>query len=730
MAEEGEASAGKERPNDVQQPADARKQGDTAKSEPEKSAEGKATKADSAESAAVEKEDEASAKVKSAESVDMPAPAQPVDAEVRAKNALINPHFYGSVSFQDGSGKPRFSTNQTGHAIQLAEGHVESGTLTALSAALSANAAVVAVCGSSGMGKRSASLVALQRAGMTPILQLPSNLGFEDLVGSIEQLKSNHKSACFLLANAPVAFVERLNEFELELLKERLGDSGRSRLLITTQGTPSKTDRTLVVVQATEAPKAALVTAYFERNPADDETVRRISQVADAQPGTLSFTVLHTMVTRLQADPNVSDEDLLRAVPGVVTRAALDTWFEAERSAREVAALACVATCDGAPRTDLDEQIDILEATLIGDDATPGFNRASAAALAAGLVTTSTRPVESRYGVHDEAVYVLEARLEHVQVLEYLWKHEGAGFRKGFLNWLTTLSDRPSELWKGAVQAAGLLLTVDPRYVESALIRPWALGEFYWPSVAAAEALGVPTIINSLSDIGLRLADAWIDDDNLNLRLCAILAYGGLLGAWEVGSGAPVRLWQETLADDGLPRVAARGLGTLCAAGADARLARLTVLDLLAGVATGRSPGTRFEKRQAIWAFGYAVNALAYDHELAADSLRSLLGDKEEEAKAAFVALLARTWSASYAWWATETTVRGLVSAVEKQVIDQGVLAELVRDAKNAARTFGAIAELGQGLRRALTLVCRDNPDGVVARRLLNQFFPTREVTA
>ncbi len=730
MAEEGEASADSERQKDVQQSADAQKQGETAKSESEKPAEDEVTKSKPVESAADAKEDEPSAKVKSAEDEEMTAPTQSIDAEVRAKNALINPQFYGSVSFQDGSGKPRFSTNRTGRAIELAQSHVESGTLTALSAALSANATVVAVCGSSGMGKRSACLVALQRAEMTPILQLPGNLGFEDLVGSIEQLKSKHKNACFLLANAPVAFVETLNEFELEMLKERLGGSRRSRLLITTQGTPAKTDRTLAVVQATEVPKDALVTAYFERNPADDETVRRIRQVAGAQPGTLSFTVMDTMVARLQADPEVSDEDLLRAVPGVVTTAALDTWFEAERSAREVAALACVATCDGAPRTDLDEQIDILEAKLIGDEAVPAFNRASAAALAAGLVTTSTRPVESQYGgVHDEAVYVLEARLEDVQVLEYLWNHQGAGFRKGFLNWLTTLSDRRSELWKGAVQAAGLLLTVDPRYVESTLIRPWALGELYWPSVAAAQALGVPTILNSPSDIGLRLANAWITTDNPDLRFCAILAYSGLLGAWDVESEAPVRLWQEALAEDELARIATRGLGTLCAAGADARLARLTVLDLLADVATGRSPGTRFEQRRAMWAFGYAVNALAYDNEVSAASLRSLLGGKEEEAKDAFVELLARTWSAPYARWATDTTVRALVRAAEEQVLDRGVLAELIRDAKNAARTFGAVAELGQGLRRALTLVCRDNPEGVVARRLLDQFFPTREVT-
>ncbi|TDW21794.1 hypothetical protein [Kribbella kalugense] len=729
MAEEREASAGDERQNGDQQPAEAAKQGETGTSKPAGEAGDEAEKSTPQESSKVPKEKEAPEKVRSDLDEDATTPTQSVDADVRAKNALINPNFYGAVFFQTSSGRRRHSSNQTGLAADLAERHVESGTLTALGEALSAGGAIVAVCGTSGMGKRSACLVALHRAGMTPIFRLPGDLGFEDVAGSIEQLKTKHENACFLMANAPVSFVETLNDFELEMLKEKLGESGHSRLLITTHGTPSKTDRTMVVVQATEVPRFALVTAYFERHPADDETVRRIRRVTGAQSGTVSFAVLDTMVARLRAEPDASDDDLLRALPGVVTTDALDTWFETERSARDVAALACVVTCEGAPRSDLEEQIDILEAKLLGDDAKPGFRRTSAAALAEGLVTTTTRPVESRYGgVHDESVYVLEERLDRHQALEYLWEHEGAGFRTGVLSWLTKLAGRPSELWAGAVWAAGVLLTIDPRYVESNLIRPWALGR-YWPSVAAAQALGVPTILNIPSDIGQRLADAWIAGSSFDLRFCAIVAYGGLLGAWDVESEAPVRLWLETFAEDDLAPVAARRLGMLCAAGDDARLVRLTVLNLLLEISSGQWAGTRPEMRQAMWVFGYAVDSLADEDEASSDSLRSLLGGEEAEARDAFVELLARTWSAPYARWATEKTVTALVHAVEGEVIERRVLAELIRCAKDAARKLGTLAELGGALCRALALERRKNPDGVVARRLLDQFFPTREVT-
>jgi hypothetical protein len=734
MAEESEASAGTERPKDVQQPADAGKQGETAKSAPEASAGDQASSSAPEEPArepqdkAADKpaEKEAPEKVRSDLDDDTTTPTQSIDADVRAKNALINPNFYGAVFFQTRSGERRRSSNQTGLADELAENHVESGTLTALRAALSAGRTIVAVCGSSGMGKRSACLVALQRAGMTPIFRLPGDLGFEDVAGSIEQLKTKHKNACFLMANAPVSFVERLTEFELEILQEKLGESGQSRLLITTHGTPSRTDRAVAVVQATEVPKFALVTAYFERHPADEETVRRIRRVTGAQSATVSFAVLDTMVAKLQAEPDVSDEDLLQALPGVVTTAALDTWFETERSARDVAALACVVTCEGAPRSDVDEQIDVLEAKLLGDDAKPGFRRTSAVALAEGLVTTTIRPVESRYGgVHDESVYVLKTHIDRCEVLEYLWEHEGAGFRNGVLSWLSVLSRRPSELWAGAVWAAGVLLTIDPRYVESTLIRPWALGDRYWPSVAAAQALGVPTILNIPNDIGQRLADAWIASNNFDLRFCAIVAYGGLLGAWDVESEAPVRLWLETFAEDQLAQVAARRLGMLCAAGDDARQVRMTVLDLLLEISSGQWAGTRPEMRQAMWVFAYAVDALADQEDASSDSLRSLLGDQEAEARNAFVELLARTWSAPYARWATEKTVSALVRAVEDEVIDRRVLAELIRCAKDVARKLGTIAELGRGLRRALALERRNNAEGVVARRLLDQFFPT-----
>ncbi|TCC24583.1 hypothetical protein [Kribbella speibonae] len=726
MAEEREASAGDERLNGGPKPAEAVKQGETAESAAQEAAGDAAGKTDSDGSSKQPKADEPHQKVEDESDESTTPPTPPVDEKVRAKNAFFNPQFHGPVWFQDGSGKRRQSINRTGDADELAESHVESGTLTALDDALSGGAAIVAVYGNAGMGKRSACVVALRRGGMAPILQLPRDLGFDDLAASIEHLKSEHENACFLLANAPVSFVEKLDEYGIRLLTEKLRESGSSRLLITTSGTPSKTDRALVVVKASEVPKFALVAAYFKKFPADEETVRRIRHVAGAQPVTLSFAVLHTMVAKLQADPSVSDEDLRQSLPGVVTTEALDRWFDTERSAREVAALACVATCEHAPRTDVDEQVDVLEAKLVGDDEAPGFRRTTAAGLAAGLVTTTTRPVESPYGgVHDEVVYVLDAQLEPVQVLEYLWTHEGAGFRKGLLEWLTTLVGYPTELWAGAVKAAGVLLTIDPRYVQSTLIGPWALADGYWPSVAAAQALGVPTILDIPSDIGLRLAAAWIDSPKFDLRFCAIIAYGDLLGAWEVESEAPIRLWLETFTGDRLATVAARRLGMLCAAGDDARLVRLAVLNLLADVASGRWPGTRREMRQAMWVFGYAVHALTIDDEVAAESLRSLLGEHEEEAKDVFVELLARTWSAPYARWATEGIVRDLVRAVEDERMDRRVVTDLIRAAKDVARTFGAVAALGDGLRRALALERRDNPDGVVARRLLDQFFPT-----
>ncbi|WP_410791322.1 hypothetical protein [Kribbella sp. C-35] len=114
MTEEPGASAGDERLDGGQQPAEAVKQGDTATPEPEKPAGEQAGKTAQGESSKVPEEKKAPAKVQSDESEDTATPTQPVDAGVRAKNALINPQFYGSVSFQDGSGKLQLSATEPG----------------------------------------------------------------------------------------------------------------------------------------------------------------------------------------------------------------------------------------------------------------------------------------------------------------------------------------------------------------------------------------------------------------------------------------------------------------------------------------------------------------------------------------------------------------------------------------------------------------------------------------
>ncbi|WUJ70488.1 hypothetical protein OG809_35995 [Kribbella soli] len=733
MAEEREASAGDERIDGGRQPAEAAKQEESATPKPAEQAGEEADKSTPQESSKPAAEQNAPAqKTPEQEKLDEAAaktpPAQDIDAQVAAKNAFVGATFNGPVSFNDASGKRQLWLRQTGIAARLAKSYVESGTLTELRKALSAGATIIAVCGSSGMGKRSAGLVALHGTGLTPILQFPQDVGVEDLVASVEQVMLKHENACFILANASGALMAALDEYQLDMLQEKLGESGESRLLITTQATPAASAGSLVVVTAVPVPNDELVEAYLERHPADEDTVQRIKSVASTA-GMLSFTVLDKMIGKLQSEPGVSDEELLGLRQGMATAEALDTWFGTPRSAREVATLASVVTCDGAPRTDLDEQIDVLEGLLLGENHVPGesvtFGVYGAAGMR-GLITTDTRPVETDLGVHQETVYVLEPQLDRTQAVRYLWDRLDGGFRKALLKWLTMLvGDGSSELWAGAARTAGVLLTIDPRYVQTTLIHPWAVGKYFWPTVAAARVLGVPTGLGIPSEAGQRLADDWIGSDDINLRLCAILAYGDLLGAWDVESEAAVRLWRETSAEDGLAGIAAQELGMLCAAGPDARMIRLTVLELLLEIASGQWAGTKQEMGQALWVFGYAVVALARKGELPSGSLRSLLGDEEEKAKDAFVELLARTWSAPYARWTTETSVSALVRALEDEVLERRVLTELIRAAKDAARRLGTVPELGSGLRRALALERLDNPDGVVARRLLDQFFPT-----
>lgn len=727
MAEENGSSAAEERP-DVASAAETAKHGETADGKTPEVTDETAKDEASTSAEGAGKPPTPPSKADSEVADEWKIRSGSVNAEVRARNSFVNSVFHGPVYFRDAAGNPRLSIDQTEESRELDARYVGSETLSAVIRSLSAESVIVAVCGTSGVGKRSACLVAVRRQRDAPIYELPSDLGFEDLASSIEQIKSTVGNACFIMSNVDADFVGGLDEFQLAELRRQLRRSAPSCLLITTPGTLSRHGRSVVVVTATAVPAEQLITAYFVRNPADERTVARIHAVAD-QAGALSFPALDALVERLRADPDASDEDLLGALPGAVVTTALDEWFENGRSARELAALACVATCEDAPRADLDEQMDVLEASLLGDNLAPSgpptFGRSSGDVVAKGVVATTTRPVTTHFGVHQESVYVLERHLDRVLVLEYLWTHAGIGFRKAFQEWLTTLSrHRSQDMQHGASIAAGVLLTLDPRYVESAIIRPWAMEDDLGPVLAVANALGVPTIMNLGGDVGQRLAKSWISTDDIDLRYAAIYAYGGPLGAWDLSCAAPVELWQAACEEDGLSRHAEHNLAWLCAVGPDAGHLRFAVLSLLADQLSGRlSEGTSVP-RQALKIFALAVNALSSKDEQQAESLRSLLGGAEEAAKELFVLLLARTWSAGYARRSTERTIEALVRAAEEQVISVQTLVELIRAAKDSARTFDAVSQLGGGLRRGLEVERRERPDGSVVSRLLDQFFP------
>lgn len=658
----------------------------------------------------------------SAAEVAMPTAA--VNAEVRAKNSLINPVFNGSVYFRDAVGKPVLAVDRTSEASSLEHTYVDVGIVADLCRELTTGTQVIAVCGPAGIGKRTASFVALRRRLDRVVIEVPGDLGFDDLIQTIEQVKDTVDQADFVYANADADILSGMNDFQLDAICKALTRSGKSHLLATTRGSLVMSKVAITVVPATVAPIDELIAAYFRRNTVDDSVRERIDRLSASIEG-LSFSALRSLVLLLEKDPCAEDDRLLSTLPNLVVTNALEEWLQHGRSALEVATLACVATCEGVPRTELDQEISILESAIVDERVTPSapptFGGWSADSAVSGLVALRTRRLSTHFGSHDEDTYALEEHLDRAAVLKYLWAKAGPAFRRGFVDWIGSLATKSSlDLRLGASVAAGVLLTVDARYVEAALVRPWAKSADAQQIGTAARALGVPTMLNDPSQVGHRLAKTWIRDANDSLRCCAMLAYGGPLGAWDVGCGAPVRLWLAAAEQDDLQRFAYRCLAGLCAAGSEAAEVRHAVLTLLNGQLAQRAAIAR----RALDVFAEAVDALCGDSPIQRDSLAALLDNTEPAAREAFVSLIAKTWSAPYAKHAGRRTLRVLATAADRQIIALPMLVDLVRAAKKSAKRDGNLAALGGGLRRALLGEHASDRHSPAVEHLLDHFFP------
>ncbi|GAA1515036.1 hypothetical protein [Kribbella lupini] len=666
-------------------------------------------------------------------SYDSVVPENLVHTDVKARNAFVNGTFNGPVTINDAAGDPLFWVERSALAAQLSKGYVSTTVFDRLQGSMVTSTAVIAVCGPAGAGKTAACLVALHRRGHDPVIEVPADLEWKNLLRTIKEVKEVAGKAAFLLQGADVEFVESLDDFHLARLTDVLNTSAPSQMLITSNGSPESNRGNALVIRVDVPSAADLIDSYFTARPVGEDVAARVKRMIGPLE-TLDFGTLEALVKRTLESPEAADAELVAGLSDRAVLDALDAWFVKGRSAREVATLVCVATCEGGPRIEIDQQILRVENGLLGvkneakagQEQQPLFGVAPTAATK-GVVVIGSERFGTEFGRQREDVYWLAEPLVRQVVITDLWGRLGADFRDAYVRWLRTVASAPNAPVRlGAPLAAGVLLGADPRYVVEALLRVWALSGERHLIEAAATALGVPTVLNDRTTVGRQLASTWIGDDNDNLRRCAVLAYAGPLGAWDLGCGAPGRLWRTVIHDDDeeLREMAAHGLAALCAAGTSAAQIRFTVLNLLATQAGTR----RSTSRQALEIFGLVVGYLTADRSPDRDSFDALLDPAESPALDAFCSLLARCWSMPLAKDVGDYVTSFLVAGAEDQAFRFEALLDLVRMAKAVSRRTGTAPSLGLGLRRGLVLELRANPDSTVATRLLRQFFPDHEV--
>ena len=152
-------------------------------------------------------------------------------------------------------------------------------------------------------------------------------------------------------------------------------------------------------------------------------------------------------------------------------------------------------------------------------------------------------------------------------------------------------AEAPQLRWH-ASYTAGVLFAADPVLIEGRILRPWAHSDQSPLRRCAGLALGAPLAAGADPTPSRALAHAWGTSGSVNLREAAITAYGGLLGAWDPISAAPLKLFRIGQTTPVLRHDADLALARLMVAGAEASAAREGVLAYLKLAVTDRGPRT------------------------------------------------------------------------------------------------------------------------------------------
>lgn len=657
--------------------------------------------------------------------------ARILTGDVKARNALIGNRITVHMSLAHTEReRPMVQTSDLGpEATAAAELFCPPDMFDDLVARLSARRVVVLA--GARCGKRTAAIVALLRTEPRhePILELPADMPVTELVDAVKQTCDAHPTAGLLIESVDAKTASELVGPTLDRLQAALGDAAALVLTSQTAQVLAAHDERHVVASSPDAERIVRkrANARYTPEPIVDAVLAAIAQLPpDLPPATV--TELFATATRADLEEVPSPEELAAGFARKVTDEALERWFASERSARQLAALAAAATLDGAPATDVDAAAEELDALLAGP-AEAGTAAPKAFGIdrgwPEGIIARNRGLFWTHFGRQEAEIVEICAPHSRDRVVAFLWRRLGADFRSPFIAWLRALGGhaRPP-IRGGAATTAGILFVEEPDLVQRELIHPWAIDGGWASQASAARALGVPVVLGADPAPARALVRKYETAHDLRLRSVAVRAYGDAIGAWDVGSAAPLHLWRIGAETPELQRLADRALAQLAAGGEAAARARATVLGVLAAQAEQRRPPERAYRLLPL-----LLRALTADDEDARRSLAALLGEAESPSRATLATLLAQAFHAPAGVASAREALSVLLAAVASGHMSEASLIELLQAVVGAApdeRRARIDAQLAHALRRALQ---GDGPLPEIASSVLSSLSSSTERT-
>lgn len=641
-----------------------------------------------------------------------------VSSSVRARTAFIGTTHINSVVIQ---GQNRaFQVPLTDLvALHGAGPFVEPPGFSDLVTAI--NGDRVVVCSApSGSGRDRAVTRALLATQHKTVRMLPTGLTLIEMARAVEAVADEadeigEKAAC-VVHMPDTSTLRALVSSSGEPVRATAA-SGRLTVVAVTNAPADLAVRsTTFPVELNSPPAPEVVSAWARQCSASTEAGQLAQSALKALKKSIGPATAAALVQEVLRDATRTASQVAILFDSSAADAALGDWLAGGRPNAEVAALAAGVTLSGHSADVVQDQVDTL-AKLLETTESVTSELAGKSVWPAGLLGLGTERVQTHFGAHAmRTVGVCEPYLPQ-DFVRAMWESFGERFRIRYSAWLADLPAVPALRWDAAY-TAGVLFSVDPVLVESQILRPWALHDRAIFRHCAGVALGAPIAIGADPEPARLLAHQWISGDNVRYQEAAIAAYGGLLGAWDTTSSAPLKLIRIGNRTPRLRPVADGALANLVVAGAEAMTSRSLVLNYLLLLVRDR-----YDRDRVFACLPVVVGTLLSGEVICRRSLDAI--QEEPDNWLALAEIIGCTLTTPSGASAGAAAIEMFVRAAGRGRIDMEVTERVIRDIKKSQQRVGAVRRLKPVLQRELRRLARsrDESTAAVASSLTRQFF-------